>query len=331
MAPASGATMPPQPGLPPQPPGWLCPRCGAANPLSVAFCQYCGFAQAPAAASPMAQSTSRPPWARRGIQIGALAAAVVAAALAGGVCIALGGGGDGGGPAATEPAGSTQASPANGGSPTAGGPAGTGGSPSATQVRRTPERGNSAGETPSAAASASSTGTPTPTRTTAPGSSPNASPSATATATATRTATAAPTATPTPTPTPTPAPTATPTPVPVSIPGTGSWSWRGTLVSNDCPFQPNPSRSGTYRWAETNGDGKLQPGERVNITWAEFGYSDTRTFTYPDFTFSIAITRGSWSGADTHSVTFTANGQVIVNSVVEHYASQPCSVVWAPN
>ncbi|MEZ4480881.1 MAG: hypothetical protein R3B97_06945 [Dehalococcoidia bacterium] len=72
-------------------------------------------------------------------------------------------------------------------------------------------------------------------------------------------------------------------------------------------------------------------GERVNITWLEFGYSDTRTFAYPQFTFSIGLSRGSWSGSDTHTVTFSPSGQVTVNSVVENYPSQPCSVVWSPN
>lgn len=119
--------------------------------------------------------------------------------------------------------------------------------------------------------------------------------------------------------------------MPVSIPGTGKWSWSGTLVSNDCPFTPNPNRSGSYSWSDANGDGKLEPGERVNITWLEFGYSDTRTFAYPQFTFSIGLSRGSWSGSDTHTVTFSPSGQVTVNSVVENYPSQPCSVVWSPN
>ncbi|MGD9934775.1 MAG: zinc ribbon domain-containing protein [Dehalococcoidia bacterium] len=313
-----------------QPPGWLCPHCGQVNPEAVGFCQYCGV-HAGVAAQPSAPA--RTPLLRRGIVLGTLGAAAAVIALAGGMCVVFGGSDDDDdGP--QQPAAAVTESPAAGASPggAAAPPAGSPPSGASSTPSRSPQAsGGQGSESVERTPTPTLVATATPSRTTAAGGSPTASPTRTATPAATPTRTATPTSTPTRTPTPNPTPTPTATPVPVSIPGTGSWSWRGTLVSNDCPFEPNPVRTGTYRWAETNGNGKLEPGERVNVTWAEFGYSDTRTFSYPQFTFSIGLVRGSWNGSDTHTVTFSADGQVTVDSVVEHFPSQPCSIVWAPD
>ena len=327
------ATVAPQAALPPEPwRGTVCAACGAANEEHVAFCQSCGRPVAGFVQQPQAAGPSPAPWRQRGVQLGALGAIVAAVAVAGGVCVALagGGGGDGGSP----PASTASATQAAGGAPTStppndatpGAAASTGTNPSPTRRTGGGSGAQAPENTPTPTQTATATRTPTP-----GGPGPSAT---TPTQTPTRTATPVPTATPTPRPptaTPTPTSTPTPTAVTVSIPGTGSWSWSGTLVSNDCPFTPNPNRSGSYSWSDANGDGKLEPGERVNITWLEFGYSDTRTFAYPQFTFSIGLSRGSWSGSDTHTVTFSPSGQVTVNSVVENYPSQPCSVVWSPN
>jgi len=115
------------------------------------------------------------------------------------------------------------------------------------------------------------------------------------------------------------------------VPGTGTWSYTGSLISNTCNFGPEPgeTRSFNFSWQEQGTpDGKLVNGERVAITDLDFNFTDTRTFTYPNFQFSLIWERGGNQAYETHSVTFSPSGAVTVNSITENYDANGCAITW---